>query len=109
MQHAGNNLQLAQGPAGLDLPPTPADVSLFVESGKAVFRSNEGFALYTYDKDPPNKTICVGTCSATWIPLLATADLHPIPRWTLVQRPDGGKQWAYRGKPLYTFKKDELG
>ncbi len=26
--------------------------------------------------------------------------------WTVVTRKDGGKQWAYKGKPVYTFKKD---
>jgi predicted lipoprotein with Yx(FWY)xxD motif len=109
VQYAATNLQLAAGPAGPDLPPTPADVSLFVEGGKAVFRSNEGFSLYTYDKDPPNKTTCVGACSQIWLPLLANAERHPIPRWTLVDRPDGTKQWAYKGKPLYTFKQDEPG
>ena len=24
-----------------------------------------------------------------------------------ITRDDGGKQWAYKGKPLYTFHKDE--
>ena len=26
--------------------------------------------------------------------------------WTIVVRNDGSKQWAYKGKPLYTWSKD---
>jgi predicted lipoprotein with Yx(FWY)xxD motif len=26
--------------------------------------------------------------------------------WTVIVRDDGGKQWAYKGKPLYTWSKD---
>lgn len=28
-------------------------------------------------------------------------------KWTVVMRDDGSKQWAYAGKPLYTFVKDK--
>ena len=34
------------------------------------------------------------------------ADAKPSGDWTVVTRKDGGKQWAYKGKPLYTFHKD---
>ena len=27
--------------------------------------------------------------------------------WTIVTRDDGSKQWAYKGKPLYTWVKDQ--
>jgi predicted lipoprotein with Yx(FWY)xxD motif len=27
--------------------------------------------------------------------------------WSIVARDDGGKQWAYKGKPLYTWAKDQ--
>jgi predicted lipoprotein with Yx(FWY)xxD motif len=26
--------------------------------------------------------------------------------YTIITREDGGKQWAYKGKPLYTWAKD---
>ena len=29
--------------------------------------------------------------------------------WTVVTRDDGSKQWAYKGKPLYTFFRDTAG
>ena len=27
--------------------------------------------------------------------------------WSIVTRDDGGKQWAYKGKPLYRWIKDQ--
>ncbi len=27
--------------------------------------------------------------------------------WTIIDRTDGTKQWAYKGKPLYTFVQDK--
>jgi predicted lipoprotein with Yx(FWY)xxD motif len=29
--------------------------------------------------------------------------------WTTIKRDDGKMQWAYDGKPLYTFKNDKPG
>ena len=32
---------------------------------------------------------------------------RPEGEWTIVERTDGTKMWAYEGKPLYTFIKDK--
>jgi predicted lipoprotein with Yx(FWY)xxD motif len=29
-----------------------------------------------------------------------------VGEWSLVRRADGADQWAWRGKPVYTFAKD---
>jgi len=34
-------------------------------------------------------------------------DEAPKDKWTHVTRDDGSMQWAYDGKPLYTFVKDK--
>jgi predicted lipoprotein with Yx(FWY)xxD motif len=31
----------------------------------------------------------------------------PMGEWTVVTRDDGSKQWAYKGKPLYRWIKDQ--
>jgi predicted lipoprotein with Yx(FWY)xxD motif len=66
----------------------------------------KGMTLYTFDKDAGGKSACNGPCVANWPPLAATADAKPMGEWTVVTRDDGSKMWAYKGKPLYTFKKD---
>jgi len=72
-----------------------------------VFVDPDGMTLYTYDGDTtPNKSSCNDMCAMDWPPLLAPDNATPIGDWTVVARDDGTKQWAYQGKPLYTFHRD---
>jgi predicted lipoprotein with Yx(FWY)xxD motif len=66
----------------------------------------KGMTLYTFDKDSAGKSACNGPCAANWPPLMAGADAKASGDWSIVTRDDGGKQWAYKGKPLYTWAKD---
>jgi len=66
--------------------------------------------LYTRDQDPKggNSTCNIEDgCAAAWPPLYAQDNEAPIGQWTIVVRENGSKQWAYKGKPLYTFAKDQ--
>jgi len=47
-------------------------------------------------------TGCDAECEKTWKPLLAADDAKPAGYWTLYDRPDGKKQWAYYGYALYS-------
>ncbi|MDY6949682.1 MAG: hypothetical protein SXG53_28730, partial [Pseudomonadota bacterium] len=49
---------------------------------------------------------CEGECLKTWIPFQADAADQPSGLWTIYDRPDGSRQWAYRGSALYTFSGD---
>ncbi|MBF8804052.1 hypothetical protein [Pseudomonas asiatica] len=63
-----------------------------------------GMTLYTFDKDAGGKSMCNGECAKNWPPLMVQANDEPAKdKWTVVMRDDGSKQWAYDGKPLYTF------
>jgi predicted lipoprotein with Yx(FWY)xxD motif len=67
----------------------------------------KGMTLYTWGNDTiPGKSVCNGPCATNWVPLKAAADATPMGDWTVVTRDDGTKQWAYKGKPLYTFHSD---
>jgi len=70
------------------------------------FVDTKGMTLYTFDKDAGGKSVCNGPCAENWPPLMAAADAKPTADMTIVVRDDGKKMWAYKGKPLYTFKKD---
>lgn len=65
-----------------------------------------GMTLYTFDRDTGGKSTCNGPCATNWPPLMATGDAKATGDWTVVTRDDGAKQWAYTGKPLYTWSKD---
>ena len=67
----------------------------------------QGMTLYTFDKDSGGKSMCNDDCAKNWPPLMAPADAKADGKWTAIKRDDGKMQWAYGGKPLYTFIKDE--
>lgn len=73
-----------------------------------VLTNSAGMTLYIFDKDAAGsgKSVCNGPCAANWPPLMAAADAKPSGDYTLITRDDGGKQWAYKGKPLYLWIKD---
>lgn len=83
-------------------PAKTADTS----KGKALV-DMKGMTLYVFDRDTaPGKSACNGPCATNWPPMMAAADAKEAPDWTIVTRDDGGKQWAYKGKPLYVWSKD---
>jgi predicted lipoprotein with Yx(FWY)xxD motif len=63
--------------------------------------------LYTFAKDSDDKSACNGPCATNWPVLKAEASDKPGEGYTIITRDDGSKQWAYKGKPLYTFAKDQ--
>ncbi len=72
-----------------------------------VLTDAKGMTLYTFDKDAGGKSACNGPCATNWPPLMASADAKPAASYTIIARDDGSKQWAYKGKPLYTWQKDQ--
>ncbi len=66
----------------------------------------KNMTLYTFDKDMGGKSMCNGPCAANWPALTAASGSAASGDWTTVTRDDGTMQWAYKGKPLYTFAKD---
>ena len=66
----------------------------------------KGMTLYTFDKDEAGTTNCYDKCATNWPPLMATADDKAEGDWTIVDRTDGTKMWAYKGQPLYLWVKD---
>jgi len=100
----GITLQYLGAPQGYGMQR----ISLFPRS-EITYSNEKGLTLYTYDKDGPGKSNCTGECAQSWIPLTPVAGAKPIPRWTIITRDDGTKQWAHNGKPLYTYVKDKEG
>jgi predicted lipoprotein with Yx(FWY)xxD motif len=71
---------------------------------RSVLTDNRGMTLYVFDKDKVRgQPACNAHCAVAWPPLLASTDARASGKWSVVTREDGSKQWAYKGKPLYTF------
>jgi predicted lipoprotein with Yx(FWY)xxD motif len=69
--------------------------------------NNAGMTLYMFDKDAGGKSACNGSCAGNWPPLMAGSDAKASGDWLVITRDDGSKQWAYKGKPLYLWSKDQ--
>jgi len=80
-----------------------------VKASEGVWVNADGMTLYTFDKDAAGsgKSACNGPCAANWPPLPVAADATASGDWSIVTRDDGSKQWAYKGKPLYRWIKDQ--
>jgi predicted lipoprotein with Yx(FWY)xxD motif len=74
-----------------------------------VFVGANGMTLYTFDRDAAGsgKSVCNGPCATNWPPLMAAADAKADGDWSVVTRDDGARQWAYKGKPVYYWSKDQ--
>jgi len=59
--------------------------------------------IYTFDRDTPKQSTCNNACAEQWPHLLATPHVEPMGAWTMISLEDGAAQWAYKGKPPYTF------
>jgi predicted lipoprotein with Yx(FWY)xxD motif len=119
---ARSNAAIAESGAQPPIPPditiqrTPIPTKLGDISGimlegydsGTVFANEAGLTLYTYDRDArPGVSTCVGACARTWRPASAPAAATGVGDWTVIVRADDQtRQWAYKGKPLYTYVED---
>ena len=49
---------------------------------------------------------CDRECLKEWKPFVAAADARPNGYWQIAVRPDGTRQWEYKGYVLYTYVRD---
>ena len=93
-------------PPKVEAPTAPAKVILTKQGPKLV--DLKGMTLYYYERDTTGKTSsCNGKCTESWIPLAAMADARAVGDFTVINRDDGTKMWAYRYRPLYTSPADK--
>jgi predicted lipoprotein with Yx(FWY)xxD motif len=100
------------------LPATPVGVTL-VNLSKVVGVSPPDYlwtrlgdatgmkTLFVYAADTATESKCQGECAKDFPPVLASPGAVGFGAWSLVKRSDGSQQWAYQGKPLYTFAKEK--
>lgn len=70
----------------------------------------QGMALYVSDGDTAGSGMsnCTDICASNWPPYIsdATTKASLPTNITLITRPDGSIQFAWKGKPLYFFAED---
>ena len=78
-----------------------------VTEANGILAEASGRTLYTFDKDASNKSNCNDGCAANWPPFLVKEGDRTPATFNVITRDDGAKQWAYKGKPLYRWIKDQ--
>src|SRR5690554_4515282 len=78
------------------------------DTQNGVLVDESGMTLYIFDKDiaDSGQSSCYDGCATNWPPAEAAADAQADGDYTIIERKDGTRQWAYRGQPLYTYIKD---
>ena len=83
------------------------------EFGSMLFDSAKQ-AIYVFENDSPNETVCYGECAEAWPPVYtegppkAGGGVNPSLLGT-VERRDGRSQVTYAGKPLYFYAHESPG
>ena len=99
----GVTLQPLGKAQGYDLGKSTASA---IARDQIAYADARGMTLYTWEKEPAGKSTCVDTCADSFKPFLAARSSKTLGEWSLLDRGDGTKQWALKGKALYTYVKD---
>jgi predicted lipoprotein with Yx(FWY)xxD motif len=77
--------------------------------GKTILVTRGGLTLYSLSAERHGRFICTGSfCLSLWKPLVIARGVKPtgVSGLSAVKRPDGRRQVAFRGAPLYRFVQD---
>jgi predicted lipoprotein with Yx(FWY)xxD motif len=77
--------------------------------GKTILVTRNGLTLYSLSAERHGRFICTtSACVALWKPLLVAKGVKPtgVSGLAIVMRPNGSRQVAFRGAPLYRFVQD---
>jgi predicted lipoprotein with Yx(FWY)xxD motif len=90
-------------PEGIQVAVVPSAL------GVALTDAN-GMTLYGFDGDARHdgQSCSARACDLRWLPLAAATIALPVGKFSIVTRTDGSRQWAYRGRALYTYAGDQL-
>ena len=91
--------------AHIELPASMHVAEVPDAVGQALF-NEENRVLYAYTGDIARETPQCGAIPCRWIPVAAPQLAVPVGEFTIVIRPDQTRQWAYQGRPLFTYSGD---
>ena len=87
---------------------TKKDVKTRTTSLGTILVNSKGLSLYRLSGEKKGHFICTGSCTQLWRPLRPRKGKSPagVSHLGTLSRPDGSKQIAYKGHPLYRFTQD---
>jgi predicted lipoprotein with Yx(FWY)xxD motif len=113
----GSPHELASNARAPILLATPPGITLQLRAGgyktrvsttaQVIYADAHGMSLYTYDGDTRGTSSCTSECAAAWPAAPAPSTAAADGDWTVLERRDGTKQWAFHGAPMYRFVGDK--
>jgi predicted lipoprotein with Yx(FWY)xxD motif len=130
----GESLVVPALPLGIRIEPTELEGWVFADaSGRTLYRWPQKNLRNGNAGDPTGASFCTSTkttvnaglmspypaglvlpdldtrpaCTMAWPPATVAAGAKPMGRWTIIERKDGIRQWAYDEAPLYTSNLDQ--
>lgn len=93
--------------AGMKIPDGFAVHEIANATGQGLVDA-DGFTLYAFNGDVlKDGQSCIGAgCKVSWKPVEAPALASPVGDFTILHRADSARQWAYKGRALYTSTAD---
>ncbi len=94
--------------ATVEIPPG-FGIQEIPDANGEVLVNVDGLVLYALEIAANGGRASCGSidpCNGSWTPYAAPVLAMPKGDFSLVQRDDGILQWAYKGRPLYTFERD---
>jgi predicted lipoprotein with Yx(FWY)xxD motif len=105
-QLAGGAVQMAPLPLTAETGVRVASTGPIALPGPMILIDRHGMTLYHLDEDYQGRSICYAQCQIDWPPLLADVDSRSEGEFSIVERTDFTRQWAYKGRPLYRKSTD---
>jgi predicted lipoprotein with Yx(FWY)xxD motif len=91
----------------VDLAPRPKSIMFQGTLSGWVVATTDGATLYMHEGETDTGAHrCTEACARQWKPAAAPVVANPVGDWSVVMRPDGIAQWAFRHHPLYAFAGD---
>lgn len=72
-----------------------------------ILTDTDGMTLYLFTRDEKGKSNCYDRCAENWPPLEASDSAQGAGKFSVIERRDGTRQWAYEGNPLYLWVNDQ--
>jgi predicted lipoprotein with Yx(FWY)xxD motif len=90
--------------------PDGIDARLVSSAQAVALVDVDGHTLYGFSGDVrrDGQACAASGCRIEWVPLAAPGIASGTGEFSIVTRIDGARQWAFRGRPLYTYKGDKL-
>ena len=88
-------------------PPLPPGFNTLKTERGTLLTDTQTMTLYVSSADSSGESTCNAACAKTGLPMRAWVQARSdLDDWSVIDRTDGSRLWAYKGQPLYRYTGD---